>query len=463
LRRIACRFHPLIEGEASMSRFLERLSDLSRSDRRRWMQLSAAGVLGCSMSGWLEALAAASDPAKRRGSCILLWMNGGPSQMDTFDLKPGTENGGSFKDIDTTVPGVKISEHLPRLATHASDMAIVRSMTTKEGDHGRATTLVRTGYLPVGAIRYPTLGSLVAKELGRDDAELPNFVSIAPFRSLAPAAYGPGFLGSGYAPLVVGDGPSGEGNTEGTLKVENLALPDAVSPDSIDGRLSLLNAQNSRFIRERPAAAPHDVAYGRAVRLMRSAAANAFELGEETAATRERYGKSKFGQGCLLARRLVERGVPFVEVTLSGVDNQVLGWDTHADNFETVKKLSGVLDPAWSALLDDLRAGGLLDSTMVVWMGEFGRTPKINPGGGRDHYPNAWSAVLAGGGIRGGQAIGRTSADGTTIEDRPVAVPDLLATICQALDIDPAKQNISNTGRPIGIVDSKAQPLAEIL
>ncbi|HEY1598361.1 MAG TPA: DUF1501 domain-containing protein [Pirellulales bacterium] len=447
-----------------MSRLLKRLSDLSRSDRRRWMQLSAAGVLGGSMSGWLEALAAASNPAKRRGSCILLWMNGGPSQMDTFDLKPGTDNGGSFKDIDTTVSGVKISEHLPRLATHASDMAIIRSMTTKEGDHGRATTLVRTGYLPVGAIRYPTLGSLVAKELGHDDAELPNFVSIAPFRSLAPAAYGPGFLGPNYAPLVVGDGPSGgEGNSPVALKVENLALPDTVSPDSVDGRLSLLTAQNNRFIRERPAAAPHDVAYGRAVRLMRSAAAKAFELGEETDATRERYGKSKFGQGCLLARRLVERGVPFVEVTLSGVDNQVLGWDTHADNFETVKKLSGVLDPAWSALLDDLRAGGLLDSTMVVWMGEFGRTPKINPGGGRDHFPNAWSAVLAGGGIRGGQAIGRTSADGTTIEDRPVAVPDLLATICQALDIDPAKQNISNTGRPIGIVDSKAQPLAEIL
>ena len=433
-------------------------------DRRAWLKLSAAGVLGCGMSGWLERLAAASLPGRRPGGCILLWMNGGPSQLDTFDLKPGTPNGGQFSDIDTTVPGIKISEHLPKVATHAADMCIIRSMTTKEGDHGRATSLVHSGYLPQGPIRYPTLGSLVAKELGASDAELPNFVSIAPFRALAPAAYGPGFLGSTYAPLVVGDKrgtPAAEGDY--ALTVENLTSANSLSTESVDGRLHLLGAQNDRFTRGRPAATHHVVAYERAVRLMRSSAGRAFDLDDESAETRERYGKTRFGQSCLLSRRLVERGVPFVEVTLSGVDDQTPGWDTHAKNFETVKKLSEVLDPAWAALMSDLKSSGLLDTTLVVWMGEFGRTPAINTQAGRDHFPNAWSAVVAGAKTVGGQVVGRTSADGMTIEDRPVAVPDLLATVCKAIDIDPEKQNISNTGRPISIVDSKAQPVAEIL
>jgi uncharacterized protein (DUF1501 family) len=190
----------------------------------------------------------------------------------------------------------------------------------------------------------------------------------------------------------------------------------------------------------------------------------AFNLGEEPAALRDAYGRNTFGQGCLLARRLIERGVPFAEVTLSGAEGaNTLGWDTHQKNFDAVQKLSGVLDAGWSTLLDDLKDRGLLDTTLVVWMGEFGRTPRINGFAGRDHFPTAWTTVLGGGGIAGGQVIGRTADDGLSVEDRPVSVPDFLATVCLALGIDPRKQNPSNVGRPIRIADPDAKPLREVL
>ncbi len=223
----------------------------------------------------------------------------------------------------------------------------------------------------------------------------------------------------------------------------------------------------SDFLANRPGVPSfsHQSAYRRAVKMMRSSAAKAFELDEEPAALQDAYGRNPFGQGCLLARRLVERGVPFVEVTLSSVDgnNNGLGWDTHAQNFDAVEKLSGVLDAGWATLMTDLRSRGLLEHTLIVWMGEFGRTPKINESAGRDHYPNAWSTVLAGGGIRGGQLIGDTGADGEEIKARPVLVPDLLATVIKGLGIDPGKQNFIDNGRPIRIVDLKANPIKELL
>jgi uncharacterized protein (DUF1501 family) len=219
------------------------------------------------------------------------------------------------------------------------------------------------------------------------------------------------------------------------------------------------------FLKQHPGAAPlsHQTAYERAVRLMRSAAARAFNLEEEPEVLRDAYGRNQFGQGCLLARRLVERGVPFVEVSLGGVDGQAFGWDTHQQNFDIVKRLSQVLDPAWSTLMMDLQARGLLDSTLIVWAGEFGRTPKINPNRGRDHFPDAWSTVLAGGGIKGGQVVGKTSPDGMKVIDRPVSAPDFLATICMALGIDYLKQNRSNVERPIRIVDKSANPIQDIV
>jgi hypothetical protein len=398
-------------------------------------------------------------------------MTGGPSQIDTFDPKPGHTNGGEFKAIETAVPGIRISEHLPRLARQMKDIAIIRSMSTKEGDHGRATFNLRTGYQPTGPIRYPTLGSLVSKELGTDEAELPNFVSVAPIRAFNPAAFSPGFLGPQYAPLIVGErgvaGPEGApGGKNTSFRVEDLEPSAGVDTKRADARLGLLDGFRQDFQSSHPGIGPvsHQDAYRRAVRLMRSAAAKAFELDDEPAALRDAYGRNPFGQGCLLARRLVQRGVPFVEVSLSSSDGAMaFGWDTHQQNFEAVKKLSEVLDPAWATLMEDLRRHSLLDSTLIVWMGEFGRTPRINPQAGRDHFPGAWTTVLAGGGIKGGQVIGDTGADGMTVKDRPVAVPDFLATVCTALGVDPMGQNLSDIGRPIRIVDPKAKAIREVL
>ena len=344
-------------------------------------------------------------------------------------------------------------------------------MSTKEGDHARATSLAHCGYLPQGPVQYPTFGSLIANELGRDDAELPNFVSIAPNRAISPASYDPGFLGAQLAPLVVGNRttPNATGvaamTADDDLKVQDLEAAKDISPEKLETRLKALRTLNGRFFENfaGPPAQSYGAAHDHAVRLMRSQAASAFSLDQEPDAVREAYGKNRFGQGCLLARRLIERGVPFVEVSLGGIDQQILGWDTHNENFDRVRQLSQVLDNGWSTLIEELRDRGRLQDTLIVWMGEFGRTPKINPQGGRDHYPQVWSTVLTGGGIHGGQVVGKTSADGMTVEDRPVVIPDLLATICQGLGIDPLKSNISNVGRPIRLVDPAAQPLKEVV
>ncbi len=329
--------------------------------RRDWLRLSAAGALGASVSGWLEALArAAAPPAPRKGACIVLWMSGGPSQTDTFDLKPGHANGGPFKPIATSAPGIQISEHLPKIAKYAHRMAIIRSLTTKEGDHGRATHLMHTGYLPQGPVAHPTLGSLVSKEVGRDDAPLPNFVSIAPNRFFSPTAHASGFLGPAYAPLIIADnagtGPAPPGGYEETLKVQDLAPLNKVPESHVTSRIDLLRDLGRDFTTTRPdtPGKSHQTAVERAVRLMRTSAGKAFNLDEEPAKLRDAYGRSLFGQGCLLARRLVERGVPFVEVSLSGINGSGIDWDTHGDNFNQVSALSAVLDQAWATLMMDL-------------------------------------------------------------------------------------------------------------
>jgi hypothetical protein len=433
--------------------------DLSRRAFLRTGTVSAAA----SVAGWFAPLAsaAAADP-KRKRSCILLWMNGGPSQMDTFDLKPGHANGGPFREIATAADGVRISEHLPKLAARMKHVSLVRSMTSKEGDHGLASYFVRTGYPARGPVHYPAIGSVVAKELGPADADLPSFVSVGPFRSFNPAAYGPGYLGPRYAPLVVAEASLG-GGADRPLTVEDLALPKGVTGGRFDARYRLAADLQQEFAAAHPDPVPrgHETAYARAAKLLRSSAAAALTLDDEPGKLRDAYGRNLFGQGCLLARRLVERGVPFVEVTLGGANG--VGWDTHANNFEAVKGLSRTLDAGWSALLDDLKDRGLLDSTLIVWMGEFGRTPKINGSTGRDHFPFAWSAAVAGGGVTGGRVVGRTTPDGMRVAERPVTAPDLLATVCQAVGIDPAAQNTSNTGRPVPVVDPAAKPVAELL
>lgn len=440
--------------------------------RRDLLRLSAVGTFGASMSRWMPAFAveAAKSP-ERRKSVILLWMTGGPPQTDTFDMKPGHENGGQFKPIDSSVPGVQVCEHLPKLARLMEHCAPIRSMSTKEGDHTRGTYLMRTGNLPTGPIHYPTMGSLFSKELGLESSELPNFVAVAPYTQFSPGAYGPGFLGPRFAPLVVGDGNRGVGgganmNYDQSLGVKNLEPANGINTYRADARLSLLGDLEADFASERPGlvADSHREAYAAAIRMMRSEAVKAFHLDSEPDKLRDEYGRNQFGQACLLARRLVERGVPFVEVSLNGVaNNQTFAWDTHQQNFAAVKGLLGVLDPAWATLMKDLKDRGLLDSTLIVWMGEFGRTPKINPQVGRDHFPAAWTTVLCGGGIKGGQVVGKTSDDGMKVDDRPVSVQDLFCTMCHAVGVDPMKQNLSNVGRPIRLADPTAKPITEIL
>jgi arylsulfatase A-like enzyme len=292
-------------------------------------------------------------------------------------------------------------------------------------------------------------------------------VSIAPYRAISPAAFGPGFLGPRYAPLIVGERAYGAGRAGSrAFRVDDLELPAEITRDRADDRLGLMQSLSRDFQETRPGVTPvsHKDAYLRAVKMMRSPAAKAFELDGEPASIRDAYGRNPFGQGCLLARRLVEHGVPFVEVTLSSVDGRnSIGWDTHSQNFEAVKGLCGVLDAGWSTLISDLRSRGLLDNTLIVWMGEFGRTPKINENAGRDHFPNAWSTVLAGGKLKGGRVIGDTGADGVEVRDRPVSVPDFLATIVKGLGLDPMGQNTAEDGRPIRLVDIKAKPIVEVL
>jgi hypothetical protein len=400
-----------------------------------------------------------AERPERSRHCILLWMSGGPTQTDTFDMKPGHANGGEFKEIETKSPGLRFSEHLPRLAAMSDKLAVLRGISTKEGDHGRGTYLMRTGHAPMGPVAYPSIGSSLANQLGDRDATLPNYISIGPYRVFNQDAFGPGFLGPRLGPLVVGasDIPGamanrGQGFPE--LKVQALERPAAISDARMNRRLQMWKNLQSDFLSANrgSAAQTHNAVYAGAVELMHSRDATAFDLSSEPVKLREEYGRTVFGQGCLMARRLIERGVAFVEVSL-GTNSGGIGWDTHSDNFTAVKALSGELDAGWATLMKDLQERGLLESTTIVWMGEFGRTPQINTSGGRDHFPGAWSTVLAGGGIAGGQAWGKTSDDGTSVVDGKVSVTDLLATVCQAVGVGPEVSQVDNTGRPIPITD----------
>lgn len=430
--------------------------------RRDLLRATGLGLWGVSASGWLPLLAdeVAAHPARRR-QCILLWMPGGPSQIDTFDMKPRHANGGSFKEIATSIPGLDISEHLPKLAGQAEHLAIVRGLSTKEGDHGRGTFLMRTGHQQGGPIKYPAIGASLAKELGSIEAEVPNYVSIAPYSFFSPASFSSGFLGPKYAPLTVRASDEGQaGGARGSfaqLGVEDLSPPAGVTAKQTSSRLDIWQSLQNDFVaRHRTASAmAHQTVYQRAVRMMKSETAKAFDLNEESDQVRERYGRGRFGQSCLMARRLIERGVPFIEVSLGGLGNGGIGWDTHQDNFNLVQRLCQELDAGWATLLAELSDRGLLDTTTMLWMGEFGRTPRINNNAGRDHFPAAWSCVFAGGGVHGGQAYGRTSADGMTVADGKVDVGDVLATLCAALGIDPETDNVSEEGRPIKIAEGK--------
>ncbi|MEM6978741.1 MAG: DUF1501 domain-containing protein [Planctomycetota bacterium] len=449
-----------------MTLFPEAIEIMMR--RRQFNQGLAAGFGMASVSGWFAPLAQvlAANPERRR-HCILLWMSGGPTQTDTFDMKPNHENGGEFQEVQTATPGLRFSEHLPKLAAMSDRLAVLRGMSTKEGDHGRGTYLMRTGHSPMTAEDYPSIGAALATQMTSGDMTLPPNVSIGTYRSLNQDAFGPGFLGPRFGPLFVGATDVSGGLTnddEGypELNVQSLNPPAAISSDRSAERLRLWHRLQRDFVsrRQSGAAGTHEEVYQGALRLMNSRDASAFDLSGEPAALREAYGANVFGQGCLMARRLIERGVPFVEVSLGTTSNGV-GWDTHSNNFNAVKELSTQLDNGWGTLMQDLDQRGLLDDTTILWMGEFGRTPTINPNAGRDHYPQAWTTVLAGGGIAGGQAYGRTSDDGNQVVEHKTSVQDLLATLCEAVGVGVDTENMSPSGRPIPITDGS--PIRDVL
>lgn len=404
-----------------------------RRDILRLLSVGAAGTLG-----WGDVAAAHAAHLRKRGkACILLWMNGGPSQFETFSPLEGHANGGETKAIATNVAGIRIAEHWPEMAKVADRLAIVRSMTSKEGSHPRATYLMHTGYLPNPSARHPTLGSIVASQLaardGGETADLPPVVRIG---GRGRGDSGAGLLGMQWDPFELRTATQNPANTQ-----------PQVEPKRHLERLALMERLGGGFASRLPEeAADHESLYRRATRMIHSPDMQAFDLDAEPAGVREEYGAGDFGAGCLLARRLVEHGVSFVEVVANG-------WDTHDDNFTRVAKLAGQVDRPYAALLRDLDRRGMLADTLVIWMGEFGRTPRVNPRAGRDHFPRSFNAVLAGGGVQGGRAIGRVDAAGVEVADRPVTVPDLFATFCRSMTIDPAVENMAPTGRPIRLVD----------
>jgi len=378
----------------------------------------------------------ASAPAlkKQNKSCIMLWMSGGPATIDMFDLKPGQATGGPFKPISTNVDGLQISEHLPLLSKQMNNLAVVRSMSTREADHNRGRYYMHTGYVPNPTIEHPSYGAVVAHELAD---KMPN-LEIPPFVSVGGGSVGPGFLGMTWAPFVV--------NNNG--EVRDLRYGD--NPERMAERLKVLESLETSFIAENrgPAAEDHYKVLKKTVNLMTSQQMDAFKVAKEPPAMLDKYGKTAFGRGCLMARRLVEAGVPFVEVDMGG-------WDTHQNNFTSLERQKlPELDKAMTALITDLKERGLYDSTAIVWMGEFGRTPRINGNAGRDHFARAWSAVVGGAGFKRGTVVGKTNDDGTQVDSEPYTSQDLMASVLKSLGISLETTFTSKSGRPMKIANS---------
>ena len=412
--------------------------------RRDFLRFAAATGAAAGLMSWTDAICLSADDLRKRGmACILLWMSGGPSQFETFSPKPGHENGGETKAISTAVSGIQIADGLPKCAAAMKDIAIIRSMTSKEGSHPRATFLLHHGYLPMGGVKFPTLGSQVAQQIGKPKFELPSFVRIG---GKGTDAGGAGFLGVDYDPFVLQNPEAKPENTQPATRDERYAR-----------RLKMLEQVEANFgaVEGSDLVADHQKLIRKSSNMILSPRMEAFDLNKESDKMRDAYGRTKFGAGCLLARRLVEAGVTFVEVNQDG-------WDTHDNNFERVRNNNGAIDQPMAQLIGDLRQRGMLDRTLVIWMGEFGRTPRINARAGRDHYPRAFNVALAGGGIRGGQVVGETDAGGEDVSKRPVTVSDLFRTVYTTLGINADHENMSRIGRPIKLVDG-GQVIRELL
>jgi hypothetical protein len=404
--------------------------------RRDVLRSATAGGLATLMGMPVRSLLAGdADGAPRRtaraDAVILLWMGGGMSHIDTLDPKPGAATGGEFSAIPTPVDGLRVSEILPTIATQLQHAAVVRSLTGESGDHGAAAHHLLTSYPRVRELVHPSLGSIVAHQVERL-GDLPAFVSVGG------EPRSPGYLGQTAEAYFIGE----PGQPDPTI-----TLPEGITSVRSRRRLEVLAGLNDGFGgRGEPLVEAVDGSYAAAVNLMRSPALAAFDLDREPAAVRAAYGDTRFGRGCLLARRLVENGVRFVQVNLGG-------FDTHAGNFPAMRGLGAVIDPAIGSLLGDLASSGRLDRTLVLLLSEFGRTPDVNGSAGRDHYPAVFSCLLAGGGIKRGFVLGGTDPEGRRAVDRPVRVADLHATIVDQLGIDPDRRVDTPLGRSMKLID----------
>ncbi len=436
-------------------------------DRRHFLKhMAAAAAFAGSASTFVQGLRAAAPDLKKQGkSLIILWMGGGPSHMDLWDLKPGQPTGGEFKPIKTAADGIEISEVLPTVAQQFKNLSIIRSLQSNEGSHERGTTLMNTGRLPNPIVQYPHAGAVCGSLLASKELALPAFIGIGGIAQ----RIGPGFLGMTNAPFTVqnaGQPP------------ENIRPPAALGAgieqeERVNRRRRLFYAVEDRFnaslypdlaskeqhAREESlrdlgsAGQAHEDVYKKAFDLTISKLRTVFEVKSEPKKVLDEYGgeRNQFGMGCLLARRLVEKGVSAVEVDLGG-------WDNHGNIFPTIRTGNGPrLDKGMGALVKDLVDRGMWKNTVLVWMGEFGRTPRINQGAGRDHWGRCWSVVLGGGAIKGGQVYGATTDDGTDIKDmkEKVSVGDLFATLYKGLGLDPATRIRDNLGRPGPIADGE--------
>ena len=417
-------------------------------DRRSFLTGVGATGFAASMSALdaLQAPALAGELKKQNKRVILLWLAGGASQLETWDPKPGAATGGPFRAIKTNVPGVAISELMPQMATRMNHTCLIRSLNTRNGDHGSGAVLMMQGRKNEASLKYPDLGAVVARELGHADSKVPDYVSFyfaSEGRGSAPGTSG--FLGARFAPMELYKG----------MMPENIAKLPGISDLDHTGRSDLRDLLSRRFSkgRDNGTLASHNEAYQRVRGLM--ASDKLFDITREPQSMRDKYGPTLFGEQVLVARRLIEAGVPCVRVGRAW-------WDSHGQNFETHQEMVPELDHVMAALVDDLKDRGMLDSTLIITLAEFGRTPGINPSLGRDHFASAWSMSMTGGGIKGGACYGKTDATGNRVVDGEIGAAQLFATIYKALGINPHKKYYVGT-RPIPLVDEGTKEVKEVL
>lgn len=415
--------------------------------RRSMLQMSASLGLSFTLPA-LDLLAANKRGKERPKSMILLWLNGGPSQLETWDPHPGTEIGGPTRAIKTQLPKLEIASTFPNLAEEIQHLSVIRSLVSKEGDHERGTYFVKTGYRPDPTTQHPALTALLAQQLPDKKMEIPEHVSLGGGQWPARG----GYLGDQFDAFRI---------FEPGRNIRNLR--SVVSDERQSRRASNLEVVSNSFANRRRikfdetlnSKTSLEKTLERARVMMNSEQLKAFEIDDESAETKSRYGDSRFGRGCLIARRLVETGVRSVEVTLSG-------FDSHANNFEMQAARANDLDPAFAALIRDLRERELLDSTIVLCIGEFGRTPKINGLEGRDHWPGGFSCVVGGGGLNSGLLFGETDPTGQKKDPKdPIRVQDLYATILSQMGLDPSEELLTPIGRPMAMADG--QPIGRLL